>query len=372
MSRGAVIGDTYSSRHNSLNFLRLVLAIAVIAGHALDWGAYGSGEGILRGKTTIGTVAVFGFFGISGYLIAASASHNNLGRYLWKRVLRIFPAFWVCLLVMVFFFGAIGFTHTSHPPHCGLSCYVQHRGIPYVAHNFLLRLTQPSLGPDNLVKNGQFFDGQLWTLFYEFLCYLALGALAVLGLLKRRAFVGVLTLALWVTELVVAIRPHVFFNFDVVTMLMLGPVFLTGTLVYLYRDRVRDSGVLALISSALFVASMWLPIAGSNVSDRPTSVDLLAPLVVYPLLWLGNHLPLERVGSRNDYSYGIYIYGSAVLALLNLWGVSQWGYVPYLLLSVGWTFCFAAASWWLVERHALRLKNISPRVVARSLFPART
>ncbi len=87
------IGDALTGKPDSLNFLRLVLALTVLLSHARGLGGFGQG-GLING-TTLGTIAVYGFFGISGYLIAASALRNRGGRYLWQRCLRILPAFCV-------------------------------------------------------------------------------------------------------------------------------------------------------------------------------------------------------------------------------------------------------------------------------------
>ena len=76
------------------------------------------------------------------------------------------------------------------------------------------------------------------------------------------------------------------------------------------------------------------------------------------MIWLGIHLPAQRIGARNDYSYGAYIYGFPVTQLLVIWGVWRWGTVPYALMSVLATVPLAVGSWWLVEKHALRLKRI--------------
>ena len=115
------IGKSYSGRHNSLNFLRLVLALLVVVSPTIVLGGYGS-ESIF-GKTTLGTMAVYGFFGISGFLIAGSAVHNDPGNYFWRRFLRIFPGFWVCLLVTAFFFGLVGWLTGTIPAgyHSGAS-----------------------------------------------------------------------------------------------------------------------------------------------------------------------------------------------------------------------------------------------------------
>ncbi len=93
---------------------------------------------------------------------------------------------------------------------------------------------------------------------------------------------------------------------------------------------------------------------------------MAAPFLVYPVLWLGIHLPLERVGTRNDYSYGIYIYAWPIQQFLAMWGVNHWGYPAYVALTISITVPFAVASWWLVEKHALKLKAVGGR---RSIGP---
>jgi peptidoglycan/LPS O-acetylase OafA/YrhL len=147
------------------------------------------------------------------------------------------------------------------------------------------------------------------------------------------------------------------------------PLFLTGSVLYLYRDRIMDSGPLALALSAVFVASLWWPL------DLPTNrftgqiggAALWAPALVYPLLWLGFHLPFQSFGATNDYSYGIYIYAWPVQELLVVWGVQRLGYPAYVLIGVMATVPFAVASWWLVERRALALKKVSfPGIFRRS------
>src|SRR5207302_5625108 len=132
--RSTSLAQAFDPRHNSLNFLRLALAVAVVAGHSIDLGGFGTD--LILNKTTVATVAVFGFFGISGFLIASSASRNGLGRYLWQRFMRIFPGFWVCLLVTVSVFGVIGWSQAAHPA-CSLACYVRVPNGPlqYLFHN---------------------------------------------------------------------------------------------------------------------------------------------------------------------------------------------------------------------------------------------
>lgn len=117
--------------------------------------------------------------------------------------------------------------------------------------------------------------------------------------------------------------------------------------------------------------SPWLPIGRTafgpltNFVTAGTSVDWLAPALVYPVLWIGAHLPLQRVGAKNDYSYGFYIYGYPVQRLLAMWGVWRAGYFIYLAACVACTAPLAIVSWWALEKHALRLKDLDPRVPIR-------
>ena len=81
---------------------------------------------------------------------------------------------------------------------------------------------------------------------------------------------------------------------------------------------------------------------------------------------------LQRVGAKNDYSYGFYLYGWPAAQFLALWGVTRWGVVPYLAASVAAAGCFAVASWWFVEQRALRLKHRMLRPRTSSAFAVKS
>ena len=246
----------FASRRNSLNFLRLVFALMVIASHAVPLGYFGTEA--LHDRTTLGTVGVLGFFAISGYLVAQSADRNRPGRYLWRRFLRIFPGFWVCLIVTAVLFGTIGWLQVHHPA-CGVTCYLTNNTPHYVVDNFWLKMNRPYIPGTATYQGLPLINAPLWTLFYEFLCYLLLAALSMTRLLRQRHVVLALTIATLFGEGYVVLGQHQWaLSFDLDAMTTLVPVFLTGTLVYLYREVLPDSGWVALTLVIVFGVSPWL------------------------------------------------------------------------------------------------------------------
>jgi peptidoglycan/LPS O-acetylase OafA/YrhL len=382
--RRLTLGEAYSPRRNSLNFLRLAFCLTVIFSHAITQGGFGS-EWILGDRTTIAVPTLYGFFCLSGFLITGSAMRNNVGRYLWQRFLRIMPAYWLCLVVTAFIIGALAWIHQAHTTSCSIfSCYYfipSSSPLDYLYHNALLGWNQFNIGSTPYGGPVPYFwNNSVWTLLPEVCCYLLLAGLASLRLLHRRHFVVGLACGVWLFEVVIACwgpansAAHIFGPFTVTPALIFGvitlaPPFLAGSVLYLYRDNVPDSGWLALGFALVYVGGAWLPFFGQGMTrfshflPGPTSV--MAPALAYPLVWVGIHLPplFQRVGARNDYSYGVYIYSWPVMQLLGMWGVQHWGYAVFTASAVAGTVGLAVLSWHLVEKRALSLKKIDPRAI---------
>jgi peptidoglycan/LPS O-acetylase OafA/YrhL len=367
--RSRVLSDSFSSTHNSLNFLRIVLALTVMLSHGVLLGGFASES---FQNTAMSTIALYGFFGISGFLIAGSAARNSFGRYLWQRFLRIFPGFWVCLFVTAFLIAGVAWVFNQGAPGCDYACFVSKPDGPaeYVFHNFFLRINQSLIsGTPHSIAFAYTWNGPLWSLSYEFLCYLMLGGLAVIGLLRRRAVVAVVAAAAWLFEFWFSIAANHWLYSLSSTIFFVGhitvfvPIFLTGSVIYLYRDKVPDSGLLASALTILFVASLWWPLGlpTNRFTGQIQGSALWALLLVYPLLWLGTHLPFQRLGQKNDYSYGIYIYAWPVQELLAVWGVQRWfgGYATYAFMTILVTSPLAIGSWWFVEKRALQFKKLN-------------
>lgn len=348
----ATLASSFDPRVNALNGLRLLLAGAVVFGHAALLGGYQLPGPVML---SLSELAVDGFFALSGFLITRSwLRHPDWRRYLWHRALRILPAFWVCLVITAAVLAPLGIVLRGE----SLTGYWTASDGPfgYLWRNWLLWIGQPGIAgsPDWSGYPG-FWNGSLWSLYWEFLCYLGLGLLGALGVLRdRRVLVLAAFVAVWLVTAVKNLVPGVdaqyfaSFNGQVVPRLTL--MFLAGCVLFLYAEKVPMSGVFAASSALLVVAGL---VSGLDLR-------LLGGLpLAYLLLWLGCRVPV-RIGMRTDVSYGVYIYAFPIQQVLFAAGLATVGWLGYALLATMLTVPLAYASWRLVERPALRLKARGP------------
>ncbi|MGE5827968.1 MAG: acyltransferase family protein [Micromonosporaceae bacterium] len=371
----------YSTRANGFGALRLLLATTVLVAHALPLGPGWPNLGYLESRTQAdaGTVAVLGFFVVSGFLITGSGLKFSGPRFVWHRALRILPAYWVCLVVTAFAFAPIAalrergtlaglWTHPLSPQR-------------YVLANAFVNVGQGSIGgllADNpfarIVPGPGAFNGSLWTLAYELACYGLVAALAATLVLRRAPRAVLLLAALgflvllndfvhadgWVTHPAWhgTLGPLPLFGaLSGRHLLYLGFAFLLGSAAYLYRDRLPMHGALAAVAG-VGLTTCWL-FGGFWAFGLP----LLAYVVLYAAVAVPGRV--QAVGRHRDYSYGIYVYAFPVSQLAALFGVARYGFPVYLAVVLAITVALAALSWHLVEERCLRLKDWSPRWWAR-------
>lgn len=341
------IGQAFNPRNNALNLLRIGFAALVIFSHSLILGGFGSE--LLWGHGSLGDLAVDSFFAVSGFLITPSASQNSVARYLWQRVLRIFPGFWVCLLLTSVVAGPVAWAASGK----SLAEYwsAPHGPVQYVAANSWLAMrTYAIAGTPRGVPYPSAWDGSLWTLRWEFTCYLMVAALAATAVLRRRQIVLALWAFSWLAGLAAAaagIPTYTdTFGHD---LLRFVPIFFAGSVLWLYKEKVPDN-------KFLFAGTLCLVVAGTFLRNPEV---LSGPPLAYVCIWAAIHLPGKRIGARYDISYGTYIYAFVVGQVLAVWRLYRWGYVPFTLLTLAVTLLLAAVSCIAIEQPALRLKRIS-------------
>jgi peptidoglycan/LPS O-acetylase OafA/YrhL len=304
------------------------------------------------GVVDLGILAVLGFFVLSGLLIARSADRTSTPRFLWHRVLRIMPGFWICLLVVAAGFGP-AFWIAEHGSLGGYLTPPEFGPVDYVVSNAALVVGQTRI--DGLLSGNPYpygINGSLWTLPYEFGWYLVAGALAIAGLLRVRVLATVVLIVLVLPQNIHLTQPLAALpGLGFVLLSRFGLAFALGIAVYLWRDRIRLDDRLAAVAV----------LAGGLSLLTGTFPTIGVAAYGYVLLWAAWRLPLRRFDARRDLSYGLYIYAFPVQQALALAGLSALPTPAYVALSLAGTLPFAWASYRFVEGPALRLKHWTPR-----------
>lgn len=342
---------------NSFGLLRLVLSCSVIVSHSWTIGGFGTEplKSFSRGSLTLGTLAVTCFFALSGVLVGRSAERLPSGTYLWHRCRRILPGFWTCLVVTAFGFGSVIALVRSLSMHA-LWEPVNESAATFVTRNFTLGIGQYRLGSvlDGLPLPDA-VNGSLWSLAYEFACYLMILAVVQLWIMsgRRHAVLAAITALSVVMAVIVEMAPDSEAGFIVFPFLgelegyqffTLWAVFMMGALVGLFADRIPFTPLMVLMAGAVCVVTLalgWFRATGALV-------------LPYLLVGIAHYLPriTRRIGVERDLSYGLYLYGFPAGQLLVAAGIG--GSAPVLAIAtIVVTTPVAALSWFGVERPLL-------------------
>ena len=286
----------------NFDLMRLIAALLVVVSHTFPL----SGQPALRtwGVEDLGALGVSIFFVISGYLVSASYQRDPK-TYLVKRLLRIEPGLIASLVATVV---ALGFVTTApaadYWPTAAL--YVLRNAVLYPATYDLPGVFQtvPMVGVVN---------GVLWTLRLEFTFYLVL--MLIRARLRVVLALAVICAAVWIA--LAFARPD--WAADKLTRI----AFLGGR-----------NGFLFFAGAALQLARIKVPLWLGAVSTVAAAIPIVGPFALPAAVIYIYAVPSQQVLA----AYGQLNLATAVLGVLP----------------------FAAASWFLVERPATRLKPGPP------------
>ena len=336
-------------RQNNFNLIRLLAAIGVIITHS--YAVLGQPESDLLAKATNGILSfsrlgVYVFFIISGFLIAQSLERSKtIVSFYWKRFLRIFPALVVAIVVTVFVLGSIMTT-------LSLSDYFKNPGTyRYLGGMTLYRITYklPGVFADNLRPNT--VNGSLWTLPYEWTCYVVLSFFVFLIKKKKKAvfllffFLVLIVRITWGDHLSDKIIPILYLN--ALHMINYSLFFFSGVLSFVFKDHLRFSPWYALIGVVIIYLgsrSFW-------------GIYALYCILAYLVLYLAIvRMPLKKFFLERDYSYGMYIFVFPIQQVLSQFFSTSLNVASLALLAIICTAPLAVLSWHFVEKPALKLK----------------
>ena len=334
---------------NNFDLLRILFAWFVIVSHAYVLNGDGATDPLfeLTQQTFLFSfIGVKGFFIISGYLIFKSMMvSTSIFEYLVKRVLRIFPALAVVLLITLV---AVYFVYpTNLPPFFSnkeVYAYFLGNVILFKPHFFISGIFSGL--PSSAI------NGSLWTIEYEFFFYLFILFFFFIRSQKKQ-----LIIALSVVVVLFLVVRLFFYDWTVQThffiplepLFDLGSYFLMGSLLSCFDfDNIPAKNTIAAVLLMALAASVYFKVGH-------TVVYFTLPFLV---IYVGKQTSKVATwvhASIGDPSYGIYLYAFPLQQLLIYWYRPS-TLILFLVSTIG-AFIFGYLSWIFIEKKALALKQ---------------
>ncbi|WP_346983291.1 acyltransferase [Chryseobacterium sp. POE27] len=298
---------------NNFDFLRVLLAFIVFLGHL---GTLSASDELKILKYSPIEIAVFGFFVISGFLIARSYERSSsLKSYLSKRIRRIVPAY-----LLVIFLCAILLSLVS--TYSFTEYFSNSQVYKYLFWNSLfLNFKAPWLPG---VFGNQAVNGALWTLKIEISYYFCLPLLFLLfG--KNNKYRNISLVILYFLSLTYL---NYFESADKISAAKQLPgtlsYFIPGMLIYFNFDQfIKNKNTLFIIA----VTTVWIDMICNITLFSPVMIGIIVLYIAYSFKFLNNF------GKYGDFTYGIYIFHFPIIRVFTTLGLFR-DYNPYLMAFI--------------------------------------
>ncbi len=363
--------ETFDTKHNALTLIRYVFAAMVVVAHSFALGGYHAGHDPLwfwsGHQVDLGTLAVDGFFIVSGFLVARSyESVQNPWNFLFRRGIRVLPAYWLALVLGALVVGPLAWFH-EQGKIAGYFANTSTGPWHYIMTNFLVTVNQWNVnslfGDTPYAHAGAILavNGSLWTLIFEVKCYILLAILGGLGLLRYRRLVVILAAFFFVMMVVGHANPDMSINIIPLFFPMWASAlpffFFTGAAFHHYRHELPINNRLGIIA--------WIVAFYTMVNTGYLVLGQLA--LTYGVVWLVASFSATWFEKWGDPTYGTYIFAYLVQVLMAEFGFNyeqKWHShlmeVVYIALSVLLSTAIGYLSWHLLEKRVLSLKQRWP------------
>ena len=338
---------------NNFDFIRILAAILVLIGHSpiLFKNQNFSFDPLLKiFGYPAHLLGLFIFFIISGFLITKSwETKKNTFEFIISRIVRIFPALLFTIVCTTFILGPLFTTHS-------LVEYFQSE----ITYKQLLNLTLfrvyyelPGVfefNPYNYAVNGS-----IWSLAYEFTCYLLILFWGY-GQLFKSKWIG-LSVFIVTVVLLTMFKNDFVKNTPIIPLLGLNTdrmiefliVFFTGSIFYQFRKIIFFNWIGYLLITILVIAA------------RMYQLPLIFNTIIIAYLTFGivfsKKIKLNRIGKYGDFSYGFYLFAFPIQQMIAYLFPKDTNLLILVIISILLTFVAAIISWNFIEKPSLKLKN---------------
>ncbi len=321
---------------NNFDILRFLAASSIIISHCyalslgypnlhfFDWH-------LLLGQAGLATLLV-----ISGYLITRSWEQRPVVRnFLWKRVLRIVPGLILSVSFIILIIGPLNTSFTISEYFAGLTSFSTWSAVPFYNNGGAI-----GIFAGNPVT---YVNAPLWTIPLEFVLYISVVVLGVIGLMNKRFIMLpfiLITVLTWISV----------YDNPALNKIRFIIYFFAGSFLYLNRDYIGYRWWIAVL--------LFVPVLLASGTQYMFLFAFIAiPYFVLTVAYAG--IPyLSNFGKYGEPSYGMYIYAYPIqqTILHFLPGILI---EEFIILSLGCAIPLAYLSWHLIEKKALLLKNIN-------------
>jgi len=338
---------------NNFDLIRLFAAVQVAITHAAEWmHAPVAWLGLLRYFPGVPI-----FFFISGYLIYQSyaniSSPNRLRIFSTNRLLRLFPALYICIIFSILLTYYSGYFSTVQ--------ISLKQWITWLASQFTFL---QFFNPDFMRAYGTGkLNASLWTITVELQFYLLTPIIFFLFKNHKKISTGLFIVFVILNTANSFFNPRVailekMFNVSFapwIAMFILGAYVSTNKAL---QRRLLNINI--LIPLALYLLTYYVALQAELGTDN--SINFISFILLGWLVFKAAFtLPAlsESLLHKNDISYGIYIYHMPIVNFMIYKGMT--GSYLYFLIAMVLTTLLALLSWRLIEKPALKLKKISLR-----------
>jgi len=342
---------------NNFDFIRLAMALLVVWSHSFsthlgsektEWISL-----LLNGVYNAGNLAVMAFFVISGFLITQSyVRSRTLLRYIEKRVRRIYPGYMVATAICAFVLVPLFATDARIDAL---------QVAKTIGLNLLLQNYFP---PSNAFAQNPFplaVNGSLWSIPFEFWCYIGVAVLGAMALATRRWFLVSFLVAVMLARIgldLLGRKPGlgiigIIFGWPYLWTVIL-PSFLLGMVAFAFRQELPRSRLLLIGLAAASILACHLNPHVANL--------LVAPTLAYGVFMFAftDRVALHGVTRFGDFSYGTYLYAFPIQQMLQA-SVGRGLSLPaFIIVSFLLSLAAGVLSWHIVEKWFL------PRRIART------
>jgi peptidoglycan/LPS O-acetylase OafA/YrhL len=334
---------------NNFTLLRLIAALFVVVSHSYFLTGNEVSEPLYatsQGKIILSDIGLYIFFFTSGYLVTSSLFYaSSLRQFVYKRILRIYPALIVAVLITVFIIGPI-------------VTIVSFTDYIFTKQTWLYLITITGFKIEFLLpgvfNNPSFFsngvNGSLWSIALELKLYCLLLLISICSNKNNRVLFSIITSVI-ILLCLFGIVYNVSFTtpfidhkiLKVIACFFIGSCFKTIAFKRYFVKIGLIILLLVMLTSNIFQVSFSKGIVEIFIVCLSTYLFATTKRLVLPL--------------QTDISYGIYIYAFPVQQALFQYSNFTMGVAWHFIATLAITILIAFISWKFIEQPALALKS---------------